>query len=64
MMVTSTGSFASGGCQYDWAASPFLWLLAVFISKEKPGTSQQSPLELCDRQKGRLPETHRLPSPP
>lgn len=29
--------------------SAFLWLLVVFIRKEKPRRSQQSPLELCDR---------------
>lgn len=48
MMVTSTGSFTNGGCWYNWAVSPFLWLLVVFISKEKPRRCQQSRLELCD----------------
>lgn len=64
MMVTSMGSFASGGCRYDWAASPFLWLLAVFISKEKPRTSQQSPLELCDRQEDSPPGWTAARDPP
>lgn len=36
MMVTSTGSFTSGGCRYDCAASPFLWLPVVFVSKGEP----------------------------
>ena len=48
MMVTSTGSFTSGGCWYDHPANLFLQLFVVFISKEKPWRCQQSPLELCD----------------